>query len=149
MRLVGTIRTESQAYGFHAFLLKQNIQNLYESFKDPETKEMAYHIWVIDEDDCDKAVAFLREFESAPLEARFQHVKEEKPPAPIITSATQAKHLLRRPFFLTNFLILICSLLFFLDLMQREKIFEKQGKSSLKCRSLPSNKIFFLIIRSI
>lgn len=126
MRLIGTIKTEKQAYGFHAFLLKQNIQNLYESFKDPETKETLYHIWIVEEDDFDKATAFLREFEASPNEMRFLQVKEEKPKAPLINPA--APHLPRRPFILTNFLILICSLLFFLDITQREDIFKKQGE---------------------
>ncbi|MBS0615024.1 MAG: rhomboid family intramembrane serine protease [Verrucomicrobia bacterium] len=142
MRLVGTIKTEKEAYGFHVFLLKQNVQNVYESFKDPATNQTAYHIWVVDEDDFDKAQQYLREFEAAPTEARFQHVKEEKLKGPVI--APTAPRIPRRPFVLTNLFILICSLLFFLDLMQREKIAEKQGEvvAELSLTPIQQNLLF-------
>ena len=39
MRLIGTFDTEKQAYTFYSFLLKEGVQNIYESYTDLNRKK--------------------------------------------------------------------------------------------------------------
>lgn len=149
MRLIGNFKDEREMYGFHAFLIKEGIQNTFEPFKDSATKEVGYHIWILEEDDFDRAYVFYEEFQKNPADARFQRRKEEiilpTPSQPLATQQKKWKVRVEIPkapnsLSLTNFIILLCVLLYFINGIQESRIQEKKGIIALEIGLTPIQK---------
>jgi GlpG protein len=156
MRLIGDFKQEKEAYGFHQFLLKQKIQNSYDPFKDPITKETAYHIWILEEDDWNKAVDFYQEFLNNPQDDRFRFAKEdikiEKPPLKEAWKINVEKPPLRRRVMLTvtHFMVLLCAFIYIWDNTVQWKttqvkgpIYDELGLTSVKLKLMFDDPKYF------
>jgi len=76
MRLIGEFKEEKQSFGFQAFLKKEGIQSLYDSTKDSSGRTV-FRLWIVEEDDFDKAWAFYQEWEKNPHDSRFEPTQEK------------------------------------------------------------------------
>jgi GlpG protein len=152
MRLIGDFKDERQVFGFHTFLLKQGIQNTYDPFKDSETKEISYHLWITEEEDFDKACALYEEFCKNPEETRFRFTKEEVV-LPTNTSAQNPKWKVRVEIpktpprislTLTNFVIMVCALIYFWNNAQMYKVEQTKGAATVELIGSPlQQKLLF------
>jgi GlpG protein len=150
MRLIGTFETEKEAYQFYSFLLKEGIQNVYEPFQDPEKQKKRYRIWISDEDDLNRALEWLSEYQQNPKAAAFQNVQiplaalppstenpaqrveeEELPPLP--------PRIRRRRFqmVLTQCVISLCVFLFLWNDFQEAEMLQAQGAIALQIAFTP------------
>ncbi len=80
MRLIGEFKDERQSFGFQAFLKKEGIQSLYDSTKDA-SGQTTFRLWIVEEDDFDKAWAFYQEWQKNPHDVRFEPKQEKVIPA--------------------------------------------------------------------
>ena len=144
MRLIGEFKDERQAFGFQAFLQKEGIQSLYDSGKDAADLPI-YRLWIIEEDDFDKAWAFYQEWQKDPHDVRFEPTKDKieaaapkaEPPKWKVRMAA------KRPgssFSLNNFIILLCGLLYFLNSLQEGAILKQKGIEALQVGFTPLEK---------
>lgn len=146
MRLIGDFKDEKEMYGFHAFLLKEGVQNTFEPFKDPSSKEIRYHVWITEEDDFDKACGWYEELKKNPSDPRFQRRKEDIiiPRPPIRAPKDWKVHVKMRKvpprLTLTNFIIFVCVLLYFINGFQASQIQERKGAVSLELGLTPLQK---------
>jgi GlpG protein len=148
MRLIGEFKDERQSFGFQAFLKKEGIQSLYDSTKDP-VGQTTFRLWIVEEDDFDKAWAFYQEWQKDPHDVRFEP-KQEKVEAPVSAPRQVPKWKVRmtdkRPtsFSLNNFIILLCGLLFILNLMQETRMEKQKGQAALQLGFTPlEQKLLF------
>jgi GlpG protein len=121
MRLIAEFPAEKSAYGFHAFLLKEGVHNVYERLASG-----TYAVWVTDEEDVEKAMGWLAEFKQSPDDGRFTKQREESSPTGAAPDLKVRIRLPERPpfFTVTNFFLIVCFFLFFMDLgelLQEEK----------------------------
>lgn len=142
MRLIGEFKDERQSFGFQAFLKKEGIQSLYDSTKDA-AGQTTFRLWIIEEDDFDKALAFYQEWQKNPHEDRFSPKQEKVEPVVSKTASSRWKVRVVRQqgssFSLNNLIILICGLLFILNLFQQQKIKEK-GEAAMQLTLTPIEK---------
>jgi len=118
MRLLGRIKGEKEAFTFHAFLQKEEIEGSFE----PADGQDEFNIWIEQEDEVEKAQHWLQEFKKNPEDPRFnveihpidrEGIAKDpdiKPPAPMMVRRF-ARRPARAPF--TRLVILICALLYF------------------------------------
>ncbi len=72
MRLIATFEEKNKAGQLAYFLNSQKIDTAVEQVADAEQHgKLDYQLWVVDEDRVDEALAFAREFEEDPGDARF------------------------------------------------------------------------------
>ena len=113
-------------FGFQAFLHTQNINTTY------ELEGSVYRLWAMEEDDFEKALSFYEEWKKNPQESRFNAPPTAKPTVmapikiPLLT--------------LNNLILLLCTLLFFLNLGQEEQTFSKSGMVGLEYEMTPLEK---------
>jgi GlpG protein len=142
MRLIGEFRDERQSFGFQAFLKKEGIQSLYDSTKDAAGLT-TFRLWIVEEDDFDKAWAFYQEWQKNPHDVRFEPKQEKVEPAVAKSAPPKWKvNMVRKPgtsFSLNNFIILLCGLLFILNLIQEGKIKQK-GEAAVQLTFTPLEK---------
>jgi GlpG protein len=142
MRLIGEFKDERQSFGFQAFLKKEGIQSLYDSTKDA-SGQTTFRLWIVEEDDFDKAWAFYQEWQKNPHDDRFEPKQEKVEPA--VSKTTPPKWKIRMvrqqasSFSLNNLIILICGLIFILNLFQEGKIKEK-GEAAFQLSFTPIEK---------
>lgn len=150
MRLLSDFDNEKQAYALYSFLLKEGIQNTYEPFIDPQTKEQRYHIWIIDEDDFYAAEEFLARYRSAPDDPIFQ----KEPPLPLTGAPGPApskppewkfnisipprKHMLAMG--LTRMVIVVCGFLFLWNSLQEANLIKSRGAIAQQVGLTPLQK---------
>lgn len=143
MRLIGEFKDERQSFGFQAFLKKEGIQSLYDSTKDT-TGQTTFRLWIIEEDDFDKAWAFYQEWLKSPHDDRFEPKQEKVEPAVSKTAAPRWKVRMVRQqassFSLNNLIILICGLLFVLNGIQENRIITQKGEVAKELMLTPVEK---------
>ncbi len=149
MRLIGDFQEEKKAYTFCHVLQQNGIEALYEA-----GKEGRHAVWVVEEDDFDKARGLLEEFYKLPEE---QQSKADRPKAVLKAPPStmtmplgkkngayahvrlgprfQAARHRRHP--MTHFLLLICVLLFFWNLMQETRLSKSEGKIAFQIGLTP------------
>ncbi len=72
MRLIGTLPNRKLAQEFSYFLIKEGIENVIEpAGGEGDAESSSFHIWIIDENDVDKASSQLKEFLASPTDERF------------------------------------------------------------------------------
>jgi GlpG protein len=152
MRLVGTLKTEAEAYAFYTYLLKDGIPATY------ETGEHGYRVWVRDEDDFDEAFAHFKRFQENPGTDEF------KPEEPVLREVTPTVetgpepeqreqrvrgvkiefHARAHRFPLTNILLALCIVLFFWNGSQQVEIERSKGSlgAALVLTSLQKDLLF-------
>ncbi len=140
MRLIGTFETEKQAFAFYSFLLKEGVQNIYESFADTQSGKRKYRLWIYDEDDFQVANDWLEHYKLHPEDPQFQEIGPALASSPLSTAETaqeeQAKwqsvpplRVKARPlyFTLTHFVLFLCAAVFLWNSMQKEQIEKHKG----------------------
>jgi GlpG protein len=143
MRLISEFKDERQSFGFQAFLKKEGIQSLYDSTKDT-TGQSTFRLWIIEENDFDKAWAFYQQWQKDSTDIRFEPTQEKVEPA-----ASKVEHpkwkvrMVRQSsssFSLNNFIILLCGLLFLLNSIQEGRIEKRKGEAALQLDFTPLKK---------
>jgi len=126
MRLIGEFKDERHSFGFQAFLKKEGIQSLYDSTKDA-SGQTTFRLWIVEEDDFDRAWAFYQEWQKDPHDVRFEPRQEKAAAAPPGPHKWKVRMVSREApaFSFNNLIILICGLIFVMNLFQEEKIQEK------------------------
>lgn len=157
MRLIGTLETETQAYCFYSFLVKEGIESIYEPASQEKTAGKEYRIWVCDEDDLAAATALFEQYKQNPADPRFQATGT--PPPPNYAQISESEDLKWKSvpprrikvrqfsFTLTVWIILFCSFLFFWNSFQEAEISKEKGKlvaEELEMTSLEQNLFFDL-----
>jgi len=142
MRLIGEFKDERQAFGFQAFLTKEGIQSLYDSGKDAANQPI-YRLWIVEEDDFDRAWGFYQEWQKNPQDIRYEPTKE-KVEAPSPSQVPKWKvSMVRRSgssFSLNNFIILLCAMLYILNSFQEKKMIVSQGIEAEQLKLTPLEK---------
>jgi GlpG protein len=147
MRLIGDFQDERQIFGFQLFLKKEGIQSVYDASKDAQGQPL-YRLWIIEEDDFDKAYAFYQQYQRNPQDFRFEQAKEKIPePAAPQDKGPSSKWKVRMAaprqgssFSLNNFIILLCGLLFILNSIQERNILTQKGLEALQVGFTPLEK---------
>jgi len=144
MRLIGEFKEERHSFGFQAFLKKEGIQSLYDSTKN-SSGQTTYRLWIVEEDDFDKAWALYQEWQKNPQDVRFEP-KAEKVEVAAPSPKWKVSMTVKKPssFSLNNFIILLCGLIFILNLMQENKIEQQKGLAALQLTFTPlEQKLLF------
>jgi len=134
MRLIREFQNESQAFQCQLFLQNHGIQSVYDSALSP-SHQTVYRLWIIEEDQFEKATAYLATWEINPSH-EFHPVKESPKSQSHWKIRPQAP-LARVSFSLTHFIIVVCSFLFLWTIIQAENEVKKQGEIVLKYALLP------------
>jgi len=71
MRYLGSLENEKLGFIFHKYLESQNIENNLD--ESPETEEMSFQLWVLDEDDFDRASELFIEYTSNPTDPKYKY----------------------------------------------------------------------------
>lgn len=116
MRLIGTLQAEQEASKFYSFLQQEEIECSY------HPTDGMYQFWVMHEDQIEIALHWLEEFKKNPEDPRFETKKhpidtegvaaETKKEEPIEVKAFRLRKKARSRTPLTQFIILICALLY-------------------------------------
>jgi GlpG protein len=118
MRLVASFEEEQKAYILYSLLLKADIEAIYEVIEDPSSKRIKYPVWVIREEDFEKALEIHEEFEThaeSYLKENTESLKtteELKARAPIKVHAISPFVTVRPRAPLTRLIIIICIMIF-------------------------------------
>ena len=140
MRLIGSFETEKQAFALYTTLLKEGIENSYEPYLDEKSGKTLFRIWIVNEDDLDRAIPLLTLYQEHPEDPRFQ--QGLPPPAPRIEPQEEGEEEdrskwkafapipLKRSaalFPLTYLVIFLCAVVFMWDGFEEAKIVQEQG----------------------
>jgi len=134
MRLIGEFKDEKLVFGFQAFLKKENIQSVYDGTK------TGFRLWVVEEDDFDKALALYQEWEKNPHDDLYKVKQEKVEPA---RSPRWKIRMMRQhgsSFSINNLIILICGLLFVLNNIQENRIITQKGEAARDFSFTPLEK---------
>lgn len=112
MRLIGEFKSEPQAFSFQAFLKSEQISSNYEL-----TQEASYRLWIVEEEDFDKAYSFYQEWLKNPHDPRFE-VKEVPSQWKVRSSASSSSN--RKAGTLNHLIIFICTLFFIINGFQKQ-----------------------------
>lgn len=157
MRLIGDFPDERKAYTFCQILGQKGIEASYEAVPDH------HRVWIIEEDDFERACQYLEEFYKLPED---QQRKSERPkilpkvPSGIMAPPRNKKnegspyaHIPLGPRFrrprnvrhpMTNFLLIICAILFFWNLGQETRLIKTEGKIATQLGLTPlQEKLMF------
>lgn len=132
MRLIGEFQSEKEAFGFQTFLQNHGVPSVYDN------QQTLYRVWVIEEDDFDKACAFYDDWKKNPATVP----PPEKPGGPHSTGHPAWRvrmdvPRLKSPFSLNNFVIILCGFLFILMLTQMTRLQQSQGEIALEYELVP------------
>ena len=115
MRLIASFEEEKRAYALYSLLLKANIESVYETLEDSSKKSIKYPVWIVNEEDIDRALDIYETFEKDP-EAFMQQEMESLPSSEVLgpIKIQAASHFVRAknqaP--LTRFVVMVCVLVF-------------------------------------
>lgn len=139
MRLIGEFQNEKEAFEFQLFLQNHEIKSVYDQALE------GYRLWVIEEDQFEKALAYYHQWKQDPSSQQFKVAQEKtsaqnasnprfswkvKPPLPPN----------RASFSLTHFLITVCGLVFLWTLFQEGSMVKSQEAIALEYELVPIQK---------
>ncbi|MBS0630216.1 MAG: rhomboid family intramembrane serine protease [Verrucomicrobia bacterium] len=148
MRLIGNVKNEKQAFLFYSFLLGEGIHCTYEIDK-AEQKNVVL-IWVYEEDQIERAEAYLEEFKNNPNDPKFTKVEfPEAPPVPPDHIGEPKKpqepdkrswkdhprKIKKHP--LTSLIIFVCVFLYMLTLVQQGQLVQTGGQLAMELGMTP------------
>lgn len=139
MRLIGEFKDEKQAFGFQSALKKEGIQSLYDATKTAEGKTI-FRLWIVEEDEFDHAWALYQEWQNNPHDVRFEP-RQESPQIKKSAAHWKVRMVSRSvpTFSFNNLVILLCGLIFILNIFQNEKIRQK-GEAAVQLIFTPLEK---------
>jgi len=156
MRLISDFSDERKAYTFCQYLMQKGVDASYEA-----VKEGHHCIWIIEEDDFDKAQQLLAEFSQLPEEQQRKNERpktiskvlpgiiptvrgEKKDRSPYMHVRLRPRPLQHRRHPMTHFLLIVCGLLFFWNLVQETQLIKSEGKAALQLGFTPlQQKLLF------
>ena len=141
MRLIGEFKDEKQSYSFQSYLKKEGIPSLYDSTQDAKGQTI-FRLWIVEEDDFDKAASLLQEWEKAP---QFEPIQEKiaVPVSSTRQSPAWRVKIVRQPrptFSINNLIIVLCGLLFIFNTVQEAKMIKLQGEAAIELSLTPLEK---------
>ncbi|MCK4934424.1 MAG: rhomboid family intramembrane serine protease [Simkaniaceae bacterium] len=135
MRLIGKLENEKETYLCYSFLLREGIENVYDAKMDSSSQKLVYSIWIIDEDQLERAQGLFEEFKNNPKDSKYQANLEAAPSVeknsqkipfsaenPKVRVVTPRKAFMQKKNQVTKFVILLCILFFVWDGFQRINI---------------------------
>ena len=130
MRLIGTVNNEIHAKRISSYLKVKGIENSSDVAFDPQSSQMSYSIWVLDEDRILEAAADFERFQKTPSDPEFDppvalQIDPEEPPQ---TEEPEEKPPVRAP--VTIFFLGLCFAIFFLNFLE-ETPMRKAGLTNL------------------
>lgn len=138
MRLIGEFKDEKAALALQAFLKQEGVETLCDLGP-------SYRLWVIEEDDFDKAAAIYSQWQKDPTDHRFQFTPKALPPTPephwkVRIEKTQQVS----SFSITNLLILLCAFLYLMSSFQAMRMEESYGPAAIELGLTPvQQKLLF------
>lgn len=117
MRQIGTLSHENYARKLSRCLTHRGIGNKCEVVFDAPTGQMSYQIWILEEDKIQEAISIFQEFEKNPAGSKFD-APEMEPEMVSEDRETAAPPVRRFGSHLTHFLIGLCAIVFFFNLLQ-------------------------------
>lgn len=136
MRLIASFEHESQAFSLYSYLKQREIKTLFEAVKNPAGIIVSWDVWVLEEDDFDKACELTEAFYKDPKQAPVEKSQLESPSAstkqdPDALLGVKLKPLqhplvrirLNAP--LTRLLIAICVIVFLWTNIERLQLIKK------------------------
>ncbi len=127
MRIVGTLLNEDQARQFCAVLKQQKIETSCDMTFDAATGHMSYPIWVLDEDQIQKAMELFTRFQANPKSAEFNVIASVLEPQDTSLETEPVPEVKKKTMF-TSFILSLCIFVFILNWMQEAQM-EQQGFS--------------------
>lgn len=127
--MIGVLDNENSARRLTGYLKRKGIENSCDVSFDATTGHMSYQIWIYEEDQIPSATAAFEEFQTSPSNAEYDvpiteqvdeptdEIVTEEPPISIVSHRP-------RPYF-THFMLLLCSLVFFLNSIEEIPLFEE------------------------
>lgn len=128
MRLIESFDDERKAMAFYALLRKEGIDVQCEGSEDAASRKMKFSLWIVKEDDVDRALNLYEEFSKNPLS--ISHVPDQEAVEPLIQGPIKANPVsyvmqLRMYSPLTRWLILICVVVFVWNSIQQLMLYQK------------------------
>lgn len=127
MRLIGHLDNEKDARRLSHYLKSKGIETNCDGFFDANTGHMTYHIWVYEEDRIVEAQKEFAQFIQQPAHPLYDTpITEQIPPddAVVMNEEIVLPRTKATPF--TTFIIALCSLIFFLNVMEEYPIIQQQ-----------------------
>jgi GlpG protein len=135
MRLIAEFKDEKEAYAFQSFLKDKGINSLYDSH------ESLYRLWVVEENDFEKAYVLYSEWRKNPEQKPLPTTKPTEEPH------WKIKMQVSRPsssFSLTNLIILLCAFLFMVSGLQTLRLKQSEGIAAAELELTPiQQKLIF------
>ncbi len=150
MRFLTTFNDERKAYACTNYFHDKGIETIYEP--SGRAEGLVFSIWVINEDDYEKACEQLTSFEKLTPEEALRIERPRIAPISKITtsdSQTLRVQLDREPppkkgrFALTNGIILLCAILFFWNTFQEATVLKEEGPIALELGLTPLQRDLF------
>ncbi len=132
MRLIAEFQTEKEAFGLQGFLQNHGIKSVYDSTVPP-----TYRVWVVEEDDIDKALELHKEWLQNPSSNRIEPEKSRETKPPAHWKIRMEPPRLRSSFSLTNLIIVACGFLFIWTMMQVKLLKNEKGEIALEYELIP------------
>ncbi|MBN1915272.1 MAG: rhomboid family intramembrane serine protease [Parachlamydiales bacterium] len=148
MRLIGQLNSDILARKFLTFLHKEGVEATVESKLDAATDAFSYLIWVHDEDALERAKNYFMDFQKQPDDEKYnspvlvpegiaEKVEKSDPEKGFVPPDEDAKKqeyielppLEPYPYKWTLFFLLLCSLVFFVNVMQELRMKKEEDPS--------------------
>jgi GlpG protein len=142
MRLIGEFKDEKHVFGFQAYLKQEGIPSLYDSTIGDD-KQPIFRLWIVEEDDFDKAWAAYQEWEKNPHDVRFEPTQVKVEAASPAAPKWKVRPTPRRSggsFSFNNLIIIVCGFLFMLNSFQERNILTQRGVVGLQEGYTPLEK---------
>ncbi|HSX26111.1 MAG TPA: rhomboid family intramembrane serine protease [Chlamydiales bacterium] len=140
MRMIGTLSNEDQARKLSAFLKRSGVENSCEVSFDSQSGHMSYQMWAHDEDQMELASEIYQRFQKNPNDPEFNVLIPEE-----VVSIEEERVEIKTPHrfgtHFTNFMLALCTLIFFLNAME-EIPMRKEGLSEKSFLITPVQAIF-------
>ncbi len=151
MRLIGEFDLEKEAFDFSCLLKQEKISSNFDSFTDTSTGQIKYRIWVVEEDQVERAFDMYLKFKEDPsakiftisseemtLDQEVHELKVEEKGKALKVSVK--KIMTPWTYFLTYLFLLVCTALFLVDSSQRDSIEKKYGRAGEQILLTPLQK---------
>lgn len=151
MRLLYTLNDQKKGHQISAILTAEGIENQLEISRNsdwgsPNYGDVTCKIWIYDEDKVDTATRWLELFEADPNHQAFQKIPERplifpEPPSKKLSSNKQIQKTAEKTGIVTFYIMLICCILFILDMMTTPIISEANLPAQLPLTPILSSPI--------
>jgi GlpG protein len=150
MRFLTSFPDERKAFACTNYFQEKEIAAIYEPVGEGEKTQ--FSIWIVDEDDYEKAQVALVEFEQLGSGEIFRFERPKTPPLSKIVSNDKEslrvqfepdRPLRKGRYGLTYCLIILCGVLFFWNLVQETKLVQEEGAIALQLGLTPLQRDLF------